>query len=70
MLIITICALTSVLSALCAPDPAAATARANQAASAAQDQSTDKRAQALKKFLEAQNLEKAGNYPGAVAAYK
>ncbi len=30
----------------------------------------DQRAQALKKYLEAQNLEKAGNYPGAVAAYK
>jgi tetratricopeptide (TPR) repeat protein len=30
----------------------------------------DKRAQALKKYLEAQNLEKAGNYPAAVAAYK
>jgi tetratricopeptide (TPR) repeat protein len=30
----------------------------------------DQRAQALKKYLEAQNLEKSGNYPGAVAAYK
>lgn len=30
----------------------------------------DQRAQALKKYLEAQNLEKAGNYPGAVTAYK
>lgn len=31
---------------------------------------TDKRAEALKKYLEAQRLEQAGNYPGAVAAYK
>jgi tetratricopeptide (TPR) repeat protein len=31
---------------------------------------TDKRAEALKKYLEAQRLEKDGNYPGAVAAYK
>jgi tetratricopeptide (TPR) repeat protein len=30
----------------------------------------DKRAEALKKYLEAQRLEQAGNYPGAVAAYK
>lgn len=30
----------------------------------------DQRAEALKKYLEAQNLEKAGNYPGAVTAYK
>jgi tetratricopeptide (TPR) repeat protein len=33
-------------------------------------QRVDNRAQALKKFLEAQGLEKAGNYPAAVAAYK
>lgn len=33
-------------------------------------QSGDKRAEALKKYLEAQRLEQAGNYPGAVAAYK
>ena len=33
-------------------------------------QSSDKRADALKKYLEAQRLEQAGNYPGAVAAYK
>ena len=33
-------------------------------------QSSDKRAEALKKYLEAQRLEQAGNYPGAVAAYK
>jgi tetratricopeptide (TPR) repeat protein len=33
-------------------------------------QRVDNRAQALRKFLEAQNLEKSGNYPGAVAAYK
>src|SRR4029079_9196094 len=33
-------------------------------------QSTDKRADALKKYLEAQRLDQAGNYPGAVAAYK
>ncbi|MEK6285887.1 MAG: tetratricopeptide repeat protein [Acidobacteriota bacterium] len=33
-------------------------------------QSADKRADALKKYLEAQRLEQAGNYPGAVAAYK
>lgn len=33
-------------------------------------QESDKRAQALKKFLEAQRLEQAGNYPSAVAAYK
>ena len=31
---------------------------------------SDKRADALKKYLEAQRLEKDGNYPGAVAAYK
>jgi len=30
----------------------------------------DKRAQALKKYLEAQNLERSGNFPGAVQAYK
>lgn len=30
----------------------------------------DKRADALKKYLEAQRYEQAGNYPGAVAAYK
>jgi len=30
----------------------------------------DKRAEALKKYLEAQRLDQAGNYPGAVAAYK
>jgi len=40
-------------------------AQANQ-----QSQSGDKRADALKKYLEAQRLEQAGNYPGAVAAYK
>jgi tetratricopeptide (TPR) repeat protein len=33
-------------------------------------QSTDKRAQALRKYLEAQNLERSGNFTGAVAAYK
>ncbi len=33
-------------------------------------QGTDDRAQALKKYLEAQSLEKSGNYPGAVEAYK
>lgn len=33
-------------------------------------QEPDNRAEALKKFLEAQRLEQAGNYPGAVAAYK
>ncbi len=33
-------------------------------------QSADNRAEALKKYLEAQNLEKAGNYSGAVQAYK
>ena len=31
---------------------------------------TDKRADALKKYLDAQRLEKDGNYPAAVAAYK
>jgi tetratricopeptide (TPR) repeat protein len=35
-----------------------------------QSQSTDKRAEALKKYLEAKRLDDAGNYPGAVAAYK
>lgn len=30
----------------------------------------DKRAEALKKYLEAQNLERSGNFPGAVQAYK
>jgi len=35
-----------------------------------QPQSSDKRAAALKKYLEAQRLEQGGNYPGAVAAYK
>ncbi|MEK6302193.1 MAG: tetratricopeptide repeat protein [Acidobacteriota bacterium] len=33
-------------------------------------QGSDKRAQALSKYLEAKRLEEAGNYPGAVAAYK
>ena len=33
-------------------------------------QSGDKRAEALKKYLEAQRMDQAGNYPGAVAAYK
>ena len=33
-------------------------------------QTSDKRAEALKKYLEAQRLDQAGNYPGAVAAYK
>jgi tetratricopeptide (TPR) repeat protein len=33
-------------------------------------QTGDKRAEALKKYLEAQRLDQAGNYPGAVAAYK
>ncbi|HJQ67445.1 MAG TPA: tetratricopeptide repeat protein [Blastocatellia bacterium] len=33
-------------------------------------QSSDNRAQALKKYLEAQRLEESGNFPGAVAAYK
>src|SRR5262245_54529841 len=33
-------------------------------------QAGDKRADALKKYLEAQRLEQAGNYSGAVAAYK
>ena len=35
-----------------------------------QSQSADKRADALKKYLEAKRLDDAGNYPGAVAAYK
>jgi tetratricopeptide (TPR) repeat protein len=35
-----------------------------------QPESSDKRADALKKYLEAQRLDQAGNYPGAVAAYK
>src|SRR5262249_4615356 len=35
-----------------------------------QTQSTDKRAEALKKYLAAQRLEQAGNYSGAVSAYK
>jgi len=35
-----------------------------------QTQGTDKRAEALKKYLEAQRLEQAGNYSGAVSAYK
>jgi len=33
-------------------------------------QGGDKRADALKKYLEAQRMDQAGNYPGAVAAYK
>ncbi|HET8674176.1 MAG TPA: tetratricopeptide repeat protein [Blastocatellia bacterium] len=33
-------------------------------------QASDNRAQALKKYLEAQRLEQSGNFPGAVAAYK
>jgi tetratricopeptide (TPR) repeat protein len=33
-------------------------------------QSVDNRAQALKKYLEAQRLEQAGNFPAAVEAYK
>jgi tetratricopeptide (TPR) repeat protein len=37
---------------------------------AASVQAVDNRAQALKKYLEAQRLEKAGNYPAAVEAYK
>lgn len=35
-----------------------------------ESQGTDKRADALKKYLEAKRLDEAGNYPGAVAAYK
>jgi hypothetical protein len=35
-----------------------------------ESQSADKRADALKKYLEAKRLDDAGNYPGAVAAYK
>ena len=35
-----------------------------------ESQNTDKRADALKKYLEAKRLDEAGNYPGAVAAYK
>ena len=35
-----------------------------------QSQGADKRADALKKYLEAKRLDEAGNYPGAVAAYK
>jgi len=35
-----------------------------------ESQSADKRADALKKYLEAKRLDEAGNYPGAVAAYK
>jgi tetratricopeptide (TPR) repeat protein len=35
-----------------------------------QSKSADKRAEALKKYLEAKRLDDAGNYPGAVAAYK
>ena len=34
------------------------------------EQSADKRAEALKKYLEAKRLDDAGNYPGAVAALK
>ncbi|HWO02664.1 MAG TPA: tetratricopeptide repeat protein [Blastocatellia bacterium] len=33
-------------------------------------QGSDKRPQALSKYLEAKRLEEAGNYPGAVSAYK
>ncbi|HSE97571.1 MAG TPA: tetratricopeptide repeat protein, partial [Blastocatellia bacterium] len=33
-------------------------------------QAVDRRAQALKKYLEAQTLERSGNFTGAVAAYK
>lgn len=33
-------------------------------------QTGDKRAEALKKYLEAQRMDQAGNYPGAIAAYK
>ena len=35
-----------------------------------ESQNADKRADALKKYLEAKRLDEAGNYPGAVAAYK
>jgi tetratricopeptide (TPR) repeat protein len=33
-------------------------------------QSSDKRAEAMKKYLEAKRLDESGNYPSAVAAYK
>src|ERR1043165_840479 len=46
------------------------TRAAQQAAPAAQDNKSDNRAKALKKYLEAQNYEQAGNYSAAVAAYK
>jgi tetratricopeptide (TPR) repeat protein len=42
----------------------------NQPAQEPGAQRIDNRAQALKKFLEAQSLEKSGNYPAAVTAYK
>jgi tetratricopeptide (TPR) repeat protein len=45
-------------------------ARVQEKAAQAPTQGSDKRADALKKYLEAQRMEQAGNYPGAVAAYK
>jgi tetratricopeptide (TPR) repeat protein len=51
-----------------APLGSAANLTLRQESKPAQD--SDKHARALKKYLEAQNLEKAQNYPGAVAAYK
>jgi tetratricopeptide (TPR) repeat protein len=41
-----------------------------RAQDAKQEQNADKRAEALKKYLEAKRLDEAGNYPGAVAALK
>jgi tetratricopeptide (TPR) repeat protein len=50
---------------------AEAATRASLRAQTSQGQpSVDKRADALKKYLEAKRLDDAGNYPGAVAAYK
>jgi tetratricopeptide (TPR) repeat protein len=55
-------ALSMTLTGALAAQPAQQEAKPTQA--------VDKRAQALKKYLEAQNLERSGNFPGAVAAYK
>ena len=50
--------------------PAASAQEVKTAQETKPAQASDNRAQALKKYLEAQRLEQSGNFPGAVAAYK
>ncbi|MFY9553941.1 MAG: tetratricopeptide repeat protein [Blastocatellia bacterium] len=63
-------ALLTMLTVAGAADVETACAASLRAQDNKQAQSSDKRADALKKYLEAQRLDQAGNYPGAVAAYK